>query len=140
MDLIARKGGEEGLKRIIPARRLEYVKCKVRKSAGWALLFASVMPPPFPFTPFIMAAAALQYSRARLLATVGVARMVRFSVLGLLALRFGERILKWVQNPVAQGLLIALIVFCTVGSAFSVYRWISRSHTAPRSRSSIAPV
>ena len=112
----------------------------MRTNAARALVVASLAPPPFPFTPFIMAAAALQYSRARLLATVGVARMVRFSVLGLLALRFGERILKWVQNPVAQGLLIALIVFCTVGSAFSVYRWISRSHTAPRSRSSIAPV
>jgi membrane protein DedA with SNARE-associated domain len=78
-----------------------------------------------------MAAAALQYPRARLLAAVGVSRMVRFTVLGLLALRFGERILQWFKNPVVQGVLIGLIIVCTVGSVVSVYGWIKRSKKAP---------
>jgi hypothetical protein len=74
-----------------------------------------------------MAASALQYSRKRLLAIVGVTRMIRFTVLGLLAMRFGERILKWSDNRIVQQLLVALIVICTVGSAVSVYGWIRRS-------------
>jgi len=80
-----------------------------------------------------MAAAALQYSRRRLLAVVGAARLVRFTIVGLLALRFGERILKWSKNPMVQGFLVALIIVCTVGSVISVYEWIrrSRSSTAP---------
>ena len=63
---------------------------------------ASVAPPPFPFTPFVMAAAALQYSRCKMLVVVGVSRMVRFAILGLLALRFGVSLLRWAQSPVVH--------------------------------------
>jgi hypothetical protein len=55
--------------------------------------------------------------------------MARFTVIGLLALRFGPRILKWAENPVVQGFLIGLIVICTVGSIVSVYGWIRRTRS-----------
>src|SRR5262249_45727158 len=103
--------------------------------AAWALALASIAPPPFPFTPFVMAAAALQYSRRRMLAVVGVSRMFRFTVLGLLALTFGRRILRWLDNPVLQLALIGLVVVCIVGSVISVWGWIKRSRTR-----AIAPV
>ena len=125
-----RTAGEKGLERHLPKSRLSYVRKKVERNAAWALVVASVAPPPFPFTPFVMAASALQYPRRRLLVLVGVARMVRFTVLGLLALRFGRRILSWAQNDVVQGLLVGLIVVCTVGSVISVIGWIKRSRKA----------
>jgi|HubBroStandDraft_5_1064220.scaffolds.fasta_scaffold351149_2 membrane protein YqaA with SNARE-associated domain len=131
IDVTLRPLGAEGLEKHLPANRLKRVKSKVRDNAGQALAIASLVPPPFPFTAFVMAAAALQYSRKRLLAVVGVSRMVRFTILGILALRFGERILKWFKSPVVQGFLIGLIVFCIIGSAVSVYGWIHRSRRAP---------
>src|SRR5689334_19209322 len=106
VDIIMRKAGEKGLEKHLSPKRLEYVRKKVEKRAGWALAVASIAPPPFPFTPFVMATAALQYSRAKMLAIVGAARMVRFTVLGLLALRFGRSILKWAEGDVVQGILI----------------------------------
>jgi len=130
VDLTLRRAGEKGLEKHLSSRRLKRVKSKVQQNAAQALVIASIAPPPFPFTPFVMAAAALQYSRRRLLATVAAARLVRFTVLGVLALRFGERILQWTQNPVVQGFLIALVVLCTVGSALSVYGWIRRSRSS----------
>ncbi|HKE23743.1 MAG TPA: hypothetical protein VKB88_15365 [Bryobacteraceae bacterium] len=130
VDVTLRNAGEHGLERHLPRKRLEYVKRKVSGSAAWALVVASIAPPPFPFTPFIMAAAALQYPRERMLAVVGVARMVRFTALGVLALLFGRKILRWAENPVLQDLLIGLIVVCTVGSVVSVYGWIKRSRAA----------
>ena len=81
VDRIARKGGEEGLERIVSHRQLEFVKRRVRKNAAWAICFASVMPPPFPFTPFIAAASAFQYPTRKLLSVVAIARFIRFSVL-----------------------------------------------------------
>jgi membrane protein YqaA with SNARE-associated domain len=129
VDLVIRRAGEKGLEKHLSRRRLEYVKCKVEKNAAWALALASIAPPPFPFTPFIMAAAALQYSRRKMLAVVGVARMFRFTALGLLALTFGRRILRWLDNPVLQWALIALLVVCIVGSVISVWGWIKRSRT-----------
>jgi len=79
-----------------------------------------------------MAAAALQYSRARLLTITGITRMIRFTLVGALALRFGERILKWGENPVLQAIMIGIIVISIVGSIVSVYGWIKRSKS-PRS-------
>jgi uncharacterized membrane protein len=81
-----------------------------------------------------MGASALQYPRHRLLTVIGVTRMVRFVLIGLLAMRYGERILRWAQIPVVQGILIALIAVCTVGSIVSVYGWIRRSRSPRESR------
>lgn len=136
VDLVLRRAGEAGLEKHLPRKRLDYVKKKVNKNGGWALAVASLAPPPFPFTPFIMAAAALQYSRQRMLWVVGVARMVRFTGLGVLALLFGNRILRWADNDVVRVLLIGLIVLCTVGSVISVIGWVrrSRGNGAPRER------
>jgi membrane protein YqaA with SNARE-associated domain len=127
IDVTLRPLGAKGLEKHLSAQRLQRVEKKIRDNAAKALTIASLVPPPFPFTAFVMAAAALQYSRTRLLAVVGAARMVRFTLLGWLALRFGERILRWLKMPVVQGFLIGLIILCTVGSAVSVYGWIRRS-------------
>ena len=115
----------------LPARRVKRVEAQVRENAGKALAIASLMPPPFPFTAFVMATAALQYSRKRMVVIVGISRMVRFTIVGLLAMRFGSHILRWLKNPIVQGFLIGLIIFCIVGSVLSVYGWIRRSRRSP---------
>jgi membrane protein YqaA with SNARE-associated domain len=129
VDLLLRRAGEKGLEKHLSKRRLDYVKQKVSKNAASALVIASVAPPPFPFTPFIMAAAALQYPRQKMLTLVGVARMIRFTVLGFLALSYGKSILHWAENDVVQWLLIGLMVVCIIGSVISVVGWIRRSRS-----------
>jgi membrane protein YqaA with SNARE-associated domain len=127
IDLTLRPLGAEGLKKHLSTRRLKKVESKVRDNVGRALAIASLVPPPFPFTGFVMAASALQYSRRRMLAIVGATRMIRFTLLGVLAMRFGERILKWSENHIVQDFLIGLIIVCSLGSVVSVYGWIRRS-------------
>jgi membrane protein YqaA with SNARE-associated domain len=129
VDVIFRKAGEKGLEKHLSKRRLEYVKRKVTKNAAWAMVVAAIAPPPFPFTPFVMASAALQYPRKRMLALVGAARMVRFTALGVVALYSGKRILAWAENDVVQAVLFALILLCVVGSIVSVYGWLKRSRS-----------
>lgn len=132
VDVVFRKAGEEGLQKHLPKSRLAFVRKKVMKSAAWAIALASIAPPPFPFTPVIMAASALQYPRKKLLAVVGVVRMIRFSVLGVLALLFGRRILNWGESPVVQDAIFALLVLFVIGSTLSVYGWIRRSRSYRR--------
>lgn len=127
VDIVLRPAGEHGLERHLSKRRIGYIKSRVEKNAVWALILASIAPPPFPFTPFIMAAAALQYPRKKLLTITGVARMVRFTALGVLALLFGRRILHWAEAPAVEYILIGLIILCIVGSIVSVIGWIKRS-------------
>ncbi len=139
VDVVFRKAGEKGLERHLAKKRLEYVKKKIEGSGTLALAIASIAPPPFPFTPFIMAAAALQYPRKRLLIVTGIARMVRFTLFAVLALIFGHQILRWAQNGVVQGVLIGLTILCIVGSAISVAGWIKRSRAGSTRPSRHAP-
>jgi membrane protein YqaA with SNARE-associated domain len=130
-DWIARKGGEKGLEKIIAGRQLNYVKRKVKDSAGKALAFASLMPPPFPFTAFVAGAAAFQYPRKNLLGTIAAARLARFFVLGALAITFGESILRLAKTPGLQIAILALAVISVVGSVLSIVAWVKRGRKAP---------
>jgi membrane protein YqaA with SNARE-associated domain len=87
-DWISRKS-ESGQKKFVSGNYLDYIRKQVKKQAGWTLVVASLLPPPFPFTVFVAAAAAFRYPRYKLLSFVGVARFVRFVIEGSLAIHYG---------------------------------------------------
>lgn len=127
IDVTLRPLGAKGLERHLSPRVLKRVQGRVKDNVGKTIAVTSLIPPPFPFTAFLMAASALQYPRKKLFPIVALSRMVRFTLLGWLALRFGERIVGWSKLPWVQGVLIGVIVICLVGSVWSVYGWIKRS-------------
>lgn len=124
---LARKGGEAGLAHRISPRRLRYIQKRVESSAGIAVSLSSVAPPGFPFTAVIAVAAALQYPLVRLLSLVAIFRMIRFVIEGLLAIRYGPRILKIAEEPIVQHVILALVVISIVGSAWSIYSLFRKS-------------
>jgi len=121
-DWISRKS-EGGQKKVLSGKHLDYIRKLVKKSAAWTLMVASVMPPPFPFTAFVAAAAAFRYPRIKLLGFVAVARFVRFAIEGALAIHYGRWIIRQAESPLLDHLMIALIVISIGGSAFAVYQW-----------------
>ena len=130
VDVPSRKGGEKGLEKSVPRRYLPYIKKGVQKRAGWAVAFASLMPPPFPFTAVVAAAAGLQYSRRRLFAVIGASRLARFLIEGAIAILIGRRLLRWARSPVLEYFVIALIIIAIVGSVPLLIGWIKRGKKA----------
>ena len=127
IDVLMRKAGEEGLKRFLKPKQIERLRKKMEKNAGWAVFMATVIPPPFPFTPVIMAAAALQCSRKLLLIGVFLGRLVRFSVEAVLALYFGRQVLRLLNSAVIDYVVYAFIGIAIVGSTLSIMKWVRRS-------------
>ena len=128
-DAVCRKGGEKGLKENFSGRTFSYVESRIKKNAGPALALACVLPPPFPFTPFVIVMAAMQYPRWKLLTIVAAGRVVRFSVEGALAIVYGRRILEFAKNSLLQQIIIGLVVISIVGSVWSIYTWVKRART-----------
>jgi membrane protein YqaA with SNARE-associated domain len=128
--------GEESIRKRVSSKRLNFFEKKVEKHAGWALAFASVMPPPFPFTTFVAVAAAFDYPRKRLLAIIGVMRFVRFAVEGYLGVHYGTHILRFLNSRQMEYVVVPLIVISIVGSAYSIYKWIKSSASTIRKRKS----
>ena len=126
-DYLCRKGGQKGLKENFSGRSYRYVERKIDKNAGPALAAACVLPPPFPFTPFIIVMAAMQYPRWKMMTIVALGRALRFTVEGVLAMIYGRRILAMAKNPVLQCTIIGLVVISLIGSAWSIYNWARRA-------------
>jgi membrane protein YqaA with SNARE-associated domain len=127
LDVVCRKGGEEGLKRMMRPRRLAYFKRRMSKQAAVAIGLACLAPPPFPFTVVIASASAFAYPRPRLLGLVFIARAIRFTIIGWLAIRFGRDILRIARAPETTWIMVGFIVLCILGSAFQVMQWVRRS-------------
>jgi len=129
LDLVARKGGEAGLEKMVSKKRFDYLKEKIGKRAAYMVALACIAPPPFPFTPVIAAASAFQYPRKKLVAVVFATRFVRFSIIAALAFLFGREILSVVQSSGFFWTMVGFIVICVIGSVYSVLGWIRRSKT-----------
>jgi membrane protein YqaA with SNARE-associated domain len=123
LDLIARKGGEEGLKKMMSPKRLAYLKKRVGERAGVALAVACLAPPPFPFTAVVAAASAFNYPRWKLLPVVAAGRVVRFTIVGLLAIWLGRRLLAIAKSPAFEWAMLFFIAICAIGSVASIYKW-----------------
>src|SRR5262245_19950614 len=57
------QAGEQGLKRYVASKRLARVRARIQRSGAVALAVLDLIPPPFPFTPFVLAAGALASTR-----------------------------------------------------------------------------
>jgi membrane protein YqaA with SNARE-associated domain len=107
-------------------RQVAFVERQIERYGGFAIGFAAIAPPGFPFTPFIVVPAALQYPLKRMAAIIAVFRLIRFAVEGWLACIYGRRVLAITQSPAFETFMLALIAFSIVASVFSVWTWIQR--------------
>jgi membrane protein YqaA with SNARE-associated domain len=130
LDLVTRKGGEAGLQKMMSKRRFEYLKRKMSRRASIPLALVCLAPPPFPFTPVVATASVFNYPRWRLLLIIFFGRIVRFTIVGLLAVKFGHQILAFTKTNFFIGIMIAIIAVSVVGSALSVMKWVRQSRRA----------
>lgn len=127
IDLLIRKTGEKGLERFLSQKKIEQLKSRIENKAGVTVFLATLIPPPFPFTPAVMTASALQCPKAKLLGAVFVGRLVRFGLVALLALYFGRQVIAFINSDIVSYVVYALIAIAIVGSTLSLMRWLKRN-------------
>jgi membrane protein YqaA with SNARE-associated domain len=126
IDLIMRKAGEKGLERFVSPERVKKLKKKLDKRVGWVIFTTTLLPPPFPFTPVIMTASALQASRAKLFGCVFGGRLLRFTIEALLAVYFGRQVLRFLNSPVVDYVVYTLMAVALIGSILSLWKWLRK--------------
>ena len=125
---IGRKVGEKGLTRFVGPRRLKRVEARVNRGTLVVAALA-LIPPPFPFTPFVLASGALGMNAWSFFSALAVVRRFRFGVEGVLAHRYGTEIVRWMKTPTFQavvGVFIGLAVIGTIISAVILVRGSKR--------------
>lgn len=127
LSLLARKLGEGGICRVAGQKNFDRLKKNIGQRSGMAVAIGSLAPPPFPYTIVMAAASALGYPLWRLLIINFFARLVRFSIFGLLALKFGHDVLRIAKSPPFFWSMVVFILACFVATGFSIWHWVKNS-------------
>lgn len=128
---IGKKLGEKGLTRLVNPRRLERVKARVNQGA-YVMAGLALIPPPFPFTPFVLASGALAMNPWAFFSGLAGARIFRFGVEGALAYLYGSQILRWMKTPAFQAVVGVIIALAVIGTIVSAIVAIRGSRGRPR--------
>ncbi len=119
--------GDDGLEKWISPRRVERVRRRVKSTGAVTLAVPALIPPPFPFTPFVLASGALKVSGRTFFAVLAAMRLVRFGAEAILARRYGKQLLGWMHTPAFQVIIWMFILIAVAGSAWSVYELIRKT-------------
>jgi membrane protein YqaA with SNARE-associated domain len=119
---LARKGGKEVMERKLSKKRATKVSKAFTRWGFAAIAIPALLPPPFPFLPFLIAAGAMQYSRKKFLAALILGRGIRYSVEAVLGFVYGRHILRFFSQYYKPALAV-LIVLAVIGTVLSVIQY-----------------
>ena len=114
--LISRRAGSRALNRFSEAKQ-QRVKNWIERYDAFAVLVATLLPPPFPFKLFVVTAGVFRFSLARFMLAIVVGRAFRFLLEGYFAVRYGaqaKEILAKYYPLIGLGLAVAIVLFLVV--------------------------
>ena len=125
---LARKGGKATMERKLSRKRATQVSQAFERWGFFAVAVPALLPPPFPFVPFLIAAGAMQYSPKKFLGALTLGRGVRYSIAAGLGYHYGNHILRFFSRYAkpAMAILIGLAVIGAVLSLIQYLRYKSK--------------
>jgi membrane protein YqaA with SNARE-associated domain len=130
---LAQKGGKAGLEKKIGKKRSQRVYKKFEKGGFSSVLIGSILPPPFPLVPVLMAAGVMQYSRNKFLAALTIGRTKRFFSLAFLGRLYETAIAGWLSRYYKPFLYVLISVGIAGGvGALLHFKWYRPGHQPTR--------
>jgi len=140
MFAIGHAGGENFIRNHMSPQRFERMQRIIGRKGPILLAVPAIIPPPFPFTAFVLGAGALEVPAKPFLTMLTGMRLLRFLAEGVAALYYGRGIARWLQTPSFRLFIEILMGLALLASAFSIYKLVhaARGHarTRPQGRRS----
>jgi membrane protein YqaA with SNARE-associated domain len=124
---LLRKGGQAVLRRRFKPEHLKRVEAAYARYGFLAIAIPAMLPPPMPFKIFVATAGALEYPRWRFVITVMIARSARYYIEGILAVYFGQRVLRFIAD---NGMMILSLVGSLCLISLAIYLLSKRGRRA----------
>lgn len=99
---IGKKGGETALERWVPKKYLQRIVGWVKRNPSLSVFVPSILPPPVPLSPFLLASGALGVTHKSFLVSFSAARALRYSLVAWLAVRYGRHIVRLWEGTLAK--------------------------------------
>ena len=119
---LAKKGGEALLRRRVSSKRVDQALELYRRYGVLALMVPALLPPPAPFKLFVLGAGFAGVRPLKFVLGVAIARGIRYTILGTLAIYYGDAALELMRThgPLVGLTLAGVIVVAAV--AYIVWR------------------
>jgi len=126
---LGRKGGDAFVRRRFSGDRVDRALEVVRRNGVMAVLIPSLLPPPAPFKIFVLLARVAVITAPRFAIAIGIGRGLRYFAEGLLAVRYGDQALNYLESNM-RGVSLALVALLAVGLlGYVLWRRWKRSET-----------
>jgi membrane protein YqaA with SNARE-associated domain len=119
---VGAKVGDAGVQRFMPSRKVARIKRRIQNSGAITIAVLDLVPPPFPFSLFVLAAGAAGVDRKRFFVTLALCRLARFGGEAYLGMVYGQQVLRWFQSDVLQMVVIAFVAVAVAASLISLVR------------------
>ncbi|MBV9572954.1 MAG: VTT domain-containing protein [Acidobacteriales bacterium] len=116
---LARKGGKEAMERRLSKRTANKVYKRFERWGFGSIAVPAIMPPPFPFVPFLLAAGALQYSQKKFLGALALGRGIRYTIVAALGALYGRQITRFFERYQKPAVII-LVGLAVIGAIFTL--------------------
>lgn len=124
---IGEQTGKEGLQNRIPEKKLKKVYRWSEKYGMGAVVVPALLPPPFPLSPFLLAAGAMQVPKKKFLSAYAGGRVVRYGIVAWLGRMYGKSLIHGLQQY-SQPIIWALIGLAVLGGIAATIYVIHRKH------------
>ena len=106
---LAKKGGEAFFHKHARGKA-ETIKEWVDKNGFLSAFLPAVLPPPFPFKPFVLAEGVFQVPARTFILAILLGRGLRYGLEGILAVRYGDAALVYLKTHGATFVLVMVVV------------------------------
>jgi membrane protein YqaA with SNARE-associated domain len=121
--ILGRKAGKEGLEKKFGEEKLKKVYDYYGRRGFWAVFVPSILPPPFPTSPFLVSAGAMNYAQRQFMIAVSTARLLRYTAVAALGALYGRAVLHFAKSHHEVLFIVATILGIGGGIVIGLYMW-----------------
>jgi membrane protein DedA with SNARE-associated domain len=119
------KSGEQALEKKLPKKKAERIYRLFKRYGFWSLFVPALLPPPVPYSPFLIVAGALKYPKRYFVLAVGLARAIRYGLLAWLGSMYSKQIFGFFHNYY-RPMLWTVVSLAVIGGVAALYWWWKR--------------
>jgi len=119
--LLAEKGGRQTLEKKMGKQRAERIYEQFEKRGFMTVFAGALLPPPFPFTPVLMAAGIMQYPSKKFLSALMAGRALRFFAVAFLGRIYGRQMIAFFSRHYRPAMYVLIAMAIAASLAALVY-------------------
>ncbi len=118
---LAYRAGMGWLQKKLGTKWVDRINRVISRWGVAAVFVPAIAPPPFPTSPFLAGAGALQFPLPKFLLSFTSARIIRYGAIAYIAAHYGRRVVRMLRHPqqylgVSVAITVIVILLIVLGS------------------------